>query len=143
MAEKENTYREVSEKSKSPGANKKHAYVKALESILNGDFLTNRKSKNFLSVFFFLGLLAVFLIANNYYAQEKLRKVESLRNDITELRTIYISNKSELMTLSNQSFVAKKLDDRGFVESTVPPVVISGDKEKSRFFTGFINQWNR
>ncbi|MFP4287997.1 MAG: FtsL-like putative cell division protein [Bacteroidota bacterium] len=139
----ENTYKEMVNKSKSPKTKKKSASVKVLESILNGDFLTNSKSTNFLSVFFFVGGLSVFLIANNYYAQEKLQKVESLRNDITELRTIYISNKSELMTLSNQSFVAKMLDDRGFVESTVPPVVIAGEKEKNRFFSGFINHWNR
>ncbi len=139
----ENTYREVVNKSQTPRTKKKSVFMKAAESALNGDFLTNGKSTGFLSVFFLLGVLAIFLIANNYYAQEKLRRVESLRNDITELRTIYISNKSELMTLSNQSFVARMLDEKGFVESTVPPVVITDEKEKGRFFSGFINRWSR
>ncbi|MFW5891890.1 MAG: FtsL-like putative cell division protein [Bacteroidota bacterium] len=139
----QNTYKEVINKSTAPKKKSKPFYLKILESILNGDFLTNSKSSNFLSVFFFVGGLSVFLIANNYYAQEKLQKVESLRNDITELRTIYISNKSELMTLSNQSFVAKILDDRGFVESNVPPVVITDEKERNRFFSFFISPGNR
>ncbi|MFW5759215.1 MAG: FtsL-like putative cell division protein, partial [Bacteroidota bacterium] len=71
----QNTYKEVINKSTAPKKKSKPFYLKILESILNGDFLTNSKSSNFLSVFFFVGGLSVFLIANNYYAQEKLQKV--------------------------------------------------------------------
>ncbi len=101
-------------------------------SLFNGNFLTYEKSPGLLNFLLFISALAVLLIANNYMAEKKVRRIENLRNEVTELRTIYISNKAELMYLSNQSDIARRLEDKGFVESTVPPRIIR--KEKNRSF---------
>ena len=65
------------------------------------------------------------LIANTYYAEQKIREMEVMRQEVTRLRTIYITNKSELMRLSNQSVIARRLRAQGFVESTTPPQLIT------------------
>jgi hypothetical protein len=102
-----------------------------IRSLFNGSYLTNEKTPGLLNFLLFVSALAVLLIANNYLAEKKVRKIENLRDEVTELRTIYISNKAELMYLSNQSDIARRLKHKGFVESTVPPRIIREDKNRS------------
>lgn len=105
-----------------------------VRSLLNGSFLSNDKSPDLMPFLLFLSFLAVMLIANNYYAEKKVRQIEKMRSEITELRTIYISNKAELMYLSNQSEIARRLYDKGFVESTVPPRLLQPAEKKKFLF---------
>jgi hypothetical protein len=107
---------------------------------LNGSFLTFDKSPGLLPFLIYITVIAIFLIANTYYAEKKIRQIEIFRTEVTELRTIYISNKSELMNLSNQSEIARRLASRGLVESTVPPRALNDDGKGS-----FINWllWRR
>jgi hypothetical protein len=106
-------------KQKEPG--KKSGAARFFSSMLDGTILTREKVEGLLPFFLFLTLLAIFLIFNTYYAEKKARKLESLRNEIVELRVRYITTKSELMYISNQSEIARRLRNQGFVESTVPP----------------------
>ncbi len=101
-----------------------------LQSMLNGSFLTFEKSPGLLPFLMFLSVIAVLFIANNYYAEKKVRELESMRHEVTELRTIYISNKAELMYLSNQSEIARRLMPKGIVESTVPPRILQVEKSR-------------
>ena len=101
-------------------------------SLLNGSFLVGDKSAELLPFVFFLALLAVMLIANTYYAEKKVREIERMRSEVKELRTIYISNKSQLMHISNQSEIARRLHSQGFLESTVPPRLLTNEKERRR-----------
>lgn len=104
-----------------------------LSSLLNGSFLTFEKSPGLLPFLLFLSMLSVFFIGNTYYAEKKVRNIENMRHEVTELRTIYISNKAELMYLSNQSEIARRLADIGIVESTVPPRILKEEGERKNF----------
>jgi hypothetical protein len=75
----------------------------------------------------FLALTAIFYIANGYYADDKIREVNKLSNQLKELRSEYISTKSELMFASKQSEVAKSAEELGLKEPVVPPVKIEVD----------------
>ena len=103
-------------------------------SLLNGSFLTTEKSPDLMPFLLYLAFFAIMLIANTYYAEKKVREIERMRNEVTELRTIYISNKAELMYLSNQSEIARRLRDKGFVESTVPPRILTERDRRRSFF---------
>jgi hypothetical protein len=119
---------EVAEAPKAPV--KENKIVRSVASVVSGSFLSKEATiKNFPFVFF-LSFLAICYIANGYYADDQVRKVNSLSNEIKELRTQYIVVKDSLVIKSKQTEVAKALavQQTGIVESVVPPkkiVVVS------------------
>lgn len=123
---------------------KKGTSSRFFSGVLDGTILTREKAEAMLPFFLFLTLLAVVLIFNTYYAEKKARQVEAIRSEIVELRVRYITIKSELMYISNQSEVARRLSSYGFVESTVPPrPVVDQHKNKgvlTRVFSGTKDQ---
>ena len=94
---------------------------KSLQSILGGSFLARNKALKMLPFLLFLTLLALIYISNIYIAEKKNRKIEEINNELKELRYEYITTKSDLMYLSKQSQLAKKLAPTGIKESRVPP----------------------
>jgi hypothetical protein len=106
---------------------KKGVLAKGLSSVFSGTFLTNEKTISHLPFILFLALLAIFYIANGYYADDKVREANRLSNQLKELRSEYISTKSELMFTSKQSEVAKAVEGMGLREPVVPPMKIEVD----------------
>ena len=106
---------------------KKGVLAKGLSSVFSGTFLTNEKNLKHLPYMLYLGLMAVFYIANGYYADDKIREENRTKNELKELRSEYISLKSELMFASKQSEVAKAVEEQGLKEPVVPPVKIEVD----------------
>lgn len=115
----------VSEKPSKP--RKKGVLAKGLSSVFSGTFLTNEKNLKHLPYILFLGLMAIFYIANGYYADDKIREENKTTNRLKELRSEYISIKSDLMFASKQSEVAKSAEALGLKEPVVPPVKIEVD----------------
>ena len=103
---------------------KKGVLAKGLSSVFSGTFLINEKTLSHLPFILFLTLLAIFYIANGYYADDKIREFNSVSNQLKELRSEYISTKSDLMFASKQSQVAKATEALGLKESIVPPFKI-------------------
>lgn len=108
---------------------KKGVLAKILSSIFGGSFLTNEKAIQHIPFIFFLGLIAILYIANGYYADDKIREVNKISNQIKELRTEYISSKSDLMFVSKQSQIAKSVLEMGLKEPVVAPQIIELKKE--------------
>ncbi len=79
---------------------------------------------------FFLTFLAIIYIANSYYAEKTIRDIDSITTELKELRSEYISNKSEVMFRSKQSQVANQVRSTGLEESVVPPKKIQIKKEE-------------
>jgi hypothetical protein len=92
-------------------------------SVVSGSFLSKETTLNNFPFLFFLSFLAICYIANGYYADDQVRKVNKLINEIKELRTEYIVVKDSLVIKSKQTEVAKALaiQQTGIVESVVPP----------------------
>jgi hypothetical protein len=126
----ENQYRKQKQEKT---ATKKGAVSRFIQSVLDGTLLTREKVAGSLPFIFFLAGLSLFFISNTYYAEKQAREIESLRKLNIELRTRHTLTKSELMYLSNQSEVARRLRSKGFVESTVPPRQVK-DRNNQRDF---------
>jgi hypothetical protein len=109
---------------------KKGVLAKGLSSVFSGTFLTNEKTLKHLPFILFLALIAIFYIANGYYADDKIREVNRISNQLKELRSEYISTKSELMFTSKQSEVAKSVEPLGLKEPVVPPIKIEVDSSQ-------------
>lgn len=90
-------------------------------SLLNGSFLTGKSVTENLPFFLFLALLMMVYIGNGYYSEDKVREINYLGAELKELRSEYITTKSELMFKSKQSEVARAIKAREIKESTEPP----------------------
>ncbi|HRG59989.1 MAG TPA: FtsL-like putative cell division protein [Bacteroidia bacterium] len=97
--------------------------VRSVVDVINGNFLTNQTSLKQVPFVLFLTIVALFYIANSYYAERKIRQISKINNELKELRSEYITSKSKLMFVSKQSEVAKTAEDMGLPikESTTPP----------------------
>jgi hypothetical protein len=82
-------------------------------------------------IFFMMGLGLVY-IANSYLAEKTIREIDKTAKEIKELRSEYISVKSELMFKSRQSQVAKEVLPLGVKQLTVPPkkILLKNTSEK-------------
>jgi hypothetical protein len=106
---------------------KKGVLAKGLSSVFSGTFLTNEKTTKHLPFMLFLAFIAILYIANGYYADDKIREVNKISGQLKELRSEYISTKSELMFASKQSEVARAAEQLGLKEPVVPPIKIEVD----------------
>jgi hypothetical protein len=108
-------------------ARKKGVLAKGLSSIFSGTFLGEERNFQHLPFILFLAFMAILYIANGYYADDKIRKVNKITDQLKELRSEYISTKSELMFASKQSEVARSAEQLGLKEPVVPPHKIEVD----------------
>lgn len=97
--------------------------MRGMVDVVSGSFLSRETTLKNLPYVFFLSFLAICYIANGYYADDQVRKVNRLTNEIKELRTRYIVVKDSLVVKSKQTEVAKSLakQQSGIKESVVPP----------------------
>ncbi len=93
----------------------------AVTEVLGGTFLTRKGVLKLFPFIFFITLLSVIYIANNYWSIKSFREMYELKRELKELRFEHITTKSDFMYISKQSEVARKLDSVGIKESTVPP----------------------
>ena len=98
--------------------------------VINGNFLTNDSAVKQIPFILFLVFVAIIYISNTYYAEKIVRKTNTVNNEIKELRSEYITSKSDLMFISKQSEVARTADFMkiGIKESVVAPKKIVIEK---------------
>lgn len=123
MANKFKEEPKVEEPAKPTKPVKENKVVRSVASVVSGSFLSKEKTLKNLPFVFFLSFLSICYIANGYYADDQVRQVNRLTNEIKELRTQYIVVKDSLVIKSEQTEVAKALAkmQSGIKESVVPP----------------------
>ncbi len=106
---------------KKPEQNSK--IIRSVANVVSGSFLSKETTLEKLPFVLFLSFLAICYIANGYYADDQVRKVNRLNNEIKELRTKYIVVKDSLVIKSKQTEIARALAklQTGIKESVVPP----------------------
>ncbi len=116
----------VNEGKKKVGKKRKPTIGHTIISILNGEILTREIVLRLLPFGLYLCLLAILYIANSYNYEKNIRKTTQLKDQLIELEYDYITTKSNLMHISQQSEIALRLDSlgTGIKESVVPPMKI-------------------
>ena len=104
-------------------------FIHALNVI---SFIDKKALMHFMPFVFFLTFLAIIYIGNSYMAENIVRKIDQTEKDLKELRSEYISGKTELMLKSKQTEVAASVAPLGLKESTVAPrkIVVRNTSEK-------------
>jgi hypothetical protein len=110
-----------------------------VRSVLDGSILLKEQILGSIPFLIFLTFIGVLLIANTYITESSSRKVEQLTKEITELRIRHKLIKSDLMYLTNQSEVTRRLATRGLLPSTVPPMRIKRENDSKGFFGKIFN----
>lgn len=90
-------------------------------NIFSGNFLSKDYVILQLPFILFLTLIGLGYIANGFFAEKSVRQISRLNTRLKELKSEYITSKSELMFMSNQSEVARSVAPFGLKESVVPP----------------------
>lgn len=127
-----NRLKEEIEKEQQPKSERSSKSVKGVKDVLSGNFLSKESVVNVLPYVFFLTFLGICYIANGYQAEKLVRRLYKTTNEIKELRSEYITNKSDLMYISKQSQVARATKNLGLRELMSPPkkIVISEDEKE-------------
>jgi hypothetical protein len=107
-----------------------NAIAKRILSVLDGSFLTRDNVLNNIPFLLFLFGIGIFYIGNSQFAESGIIGMDSINRELKELRSEFISTRSELMFVSKQSEVAKAVEPMGIYESVVPPkkIVITADE---------------
>ncbi|MAY82705.1 MAG: hypothetical protein CMP59_01090 [Flavobacteriales bacterium] len=120
-----NKYKDI-EKEEAPKKEKKTGF----KSLMSGQFLNRDQAVQGLPFILFLSLLGIFYIANGYQAEKLIRQIYKTNNELKELRSEYITTKSDLMYISKQSQLARATYELGLKELTSPPkkIVLTEDE---------------
>ncbi|WP_189683224.1 FtsL-like putative cell division protein [Salibacter halophilus] len=108
--------------------------MQPVKDLVSGNFLAKDAVVKNLPYMLFLGFLALLYIANGYMAEGTVRDINKVTNELKELRSEYITTKSDLMYTTKQSELIKIIEKRGLglEESYQPPrkiVVTEEEKE--------------
>jgi len=74
--------------------------------------------------FLFIACAAVIYIYNGHYADKTARDINSVNNELKELKYEYKTLKSEVMFRSKQSELAKAVEPFGLKELVAPPMIL-------------------
>jgi len=96
------------------------SFGRATQDLLGGAILENERTRRIFPFLLFLAGLAFIYITNDYVLENKVRRITKIELEIRELRYEYISVKSDLMTLSQQSELEKRLEGIGIKETDEP-----------------------
>jgi len=124
-------------KEKKPKVKKEDGKVsRSLANIFSGNFLSKDSVVSFLPFIFFMTFMGILYIANGYYAEKVVRDLHKTGNDVKELRSEYITIKSDLNYKSKQSQVAQATEGIKIYESTIPPTKIVVDQNELEKIAG-------
>lgn len=101
--------------------NRGNKVARSFLNIFSGNFLSKDYVIHQLPFILFLTGIGLGYIANGYYAEKSVREISRINSELKELKSEYITTKSELMFMSNQSEVARASATLGLKESVTPP----------------------
>lgn len=99
-------------------------FGRAIQEILGGGVLEKEKTFRMFPFLLFVSFLAFVYITNDYTLERKVRTISHLHTELRDMRYEYISVKSNLITISKQSQLAKRLEKLGIKENSQPVNVI-------------------
>lgn len=102
----------------------------SFKDIISGSVLSKDVVVLHLPFILFIAILSIYYISNRYQSERVYRDMISLEKELKELRFESITTASDLMYMSKQSEVVKRVEKEGLglIESTEPPIKIYLDE---------------
>jgi len=123
--------KDIAEKTETVKSTDKKYFRLSVMQIIKGEILQKEYFLKNLPFFFYIAFLLAIYIANVYYAENKIREIATIEEQIKELHTEYVSVKSSLTEHCKEHQLDTILSKEGIRVSTVPPKVIAVTREES------------
>src|SRR5690606_16718295 len=91
------------------------------QSLFASDRFSSTAFVGYIPFIAFVGLLAIIYIANRHYAERTVREIDRLGKEVKEMNWDYKSLSADLMKMTTQTEIAKRVDSMGLKERTEPP----------------------
>lgn len=108
-------------RSKRRSADERISESKALNQLMNGDFMTKKYVVDNFPFIAFIGFLIVLIIAKGYYMQSLNNNIEKTKIELGEINAQKVTFGSELHLKKRRKYMLEKLEEKGLKESSVPP----------------------
>ncbi len=94
--------------------------------VLSGDVLNRQFLRRQTPFIIFVVVLSLLLVYNGFAHERELRQVKKLQDELVDVKNTSLSVSKELLQMSRQSYVEKKLKDNGSTLriSKQPPMVV-------------------
>ncbi|MGB5243101.1 MAG: FtsL-like putative cell division protein [Lutimonas sp.] len=92
-----------------------------LYGILKGKFLVDKDASKTWSFLIFLTFLALLMIGSAHNTDKKVQKIAELTHLNKEMRSKFVSTRSDLMKLKMESTVIRELQKKGLYAHLDPP----------------------
>ncbi|MDQ3102000.1 MAG: FtsL-like putative cell division protein [Bacteroidota bacterium] len=122
--------KEEAPKSAKAAAPSKTRLPRGFINVLNGSFLTRENVLGNMPFILFCAGLMIVYIAYGYQTERIVRELDHTGGELKELRSEYITVRSQLEKTEQQSQVASGIGALGLEESMVPPVKIAVEQEQ-------------
>ena len=109
--------------------NKKKKHSNSLLSILKGEFIVDQNNQKYIPFLLFIVLLILLNIRISFRAEQLLKESIALEQEVTDLRLVYITTKSDLMSMYRRSVIETIVSDKGLKTSLTPPIIIENDTD--------------
>ncbi len=96
----------------------------SFSSILKGEFISNQKNQRHIPFLLSIVLLILLNIRISFRAERLLKESISLEKEVADLRLVYITTKSDLMSMYKRSVIESVLKDNKIKTSLIPPFII-------------------
>jgi len=90
-------------------------------------FIKKEQLNDIIPAMLLLVFTTILYVSLSHFHVKSLKNEDELKKEINELRSEYISVKSNLMKKSNPSEVSKRLETEGLKELTTPPIILKKD----------------
>ncbi|MCE2496544.1 MAG: S-adenosyl-methyltransferase [Flavobacteriales bacterium] len=96
---------------------------------LRGSFLADERNAVHWPFLLYLGCLALISIYSAHSADRKVFRIAEMRTELKELKSQYVSTRSQLMNATKLSVVGEKVSERGLSQSDNSAYVIYKEEE--------------
>jgi len=95
-----------------------------ISSILKGEFIAEKSNTKLIPFLLLIVFLVLVNIRSSFYAEMLLKESISLEKEVADLRLVYITTKSDLMSMHRRSVIENIVQNQGLKTAPNPPMII-------------------
>ena len=100
-----------------------------ISSILKGEFIAEKSNAKLIPFLLLIVFLVLVNIRSSFYAEKLLKESISLEKEVADLRLVYITTKSDLMSMHRRSVIENIVQNQGLKTAVNPPMIIEAVSE--------------